>query len=306
MLIRTTYSKTNNVVKATVTSEPNSLDSDYMKAYGEPIVVSGGALGYEDATRKNPSVTTSDALTGVEADVPNTRTVFHLRHNALNLTKVIPGDELVITGTTFDEAYTVLAVDEIHDEVAVDATGISTVNPFTLPVNVGTLVIGAYVEGQALAGVVDGGVNAVLYLKSATEVDFDAITVGVDSVILSGVTLATQLNGTHLITAKNAGAKTLTIASVGATTQNPFVVSVTKGNIVHNPAPTPFTLPAANVYIRSSSPFETSLSSAIDTNAEAKVVAWAHDLVTKISTATTTLRANPNPNAGRGDEVTEL
>jgi len=58
MLLRTTYSTTNNVVKATVVSEPNSVDSDYMKVYGEPIVVSGGALGFEDSSRKNPSITT--------------------------------------------------------------------------------------------------------------------------------------------------------------------------------------------------------------------------------------------------------
>jgi hypothetical protein len=277
-----------------------------MKVYGEPIVVSGGALGFEDSSRKNPSITTNDAFTGVEEDIPNTRTILHMRAGAMDLTNVIPGDELVITGTSFNDAYPVLAVDEIHEEIAIDATGISTTNPFTLPVNIGTLVIGAYVEGQALAGVVDGGVNAVLYLKSATELDFDNITVGVDSVTLSGVTLATQLNGTHLITGKNAGAKTLTIASVGATTQNPFAVPVTKGNVVHNPALTPFAVPAANVYIRSSSPFEFSLSSALDANAEAKVVAWAHDLVSKITTATNTLRANPNPNAGRSEEVTEI
>lgn len=304
MLLRTTYSKSNNVVKATVVSEPNSLDSDYMKAYGEPIVVSGGALGYEDSSRKNP--TAVDALTGVEEDIPNTRTILHLREDAMDLAKVVPGDELVITGTSFNDTYTVLAVDEIHSEVAVDATGINTENPFTLPVNIGTLVIGAYVEGQALVGVVDNDTIAVLYLKSTTELDFNAITVDVDSVTLSGVTLATQLNGTHLIKGKNAGAKTLTIESVNATSQNPFVVPVNKGTVVHNPALTPFAIPASNVYIRSSSPFEFSLSSALDINAEAKVVAWAHDLVSKITTATNTLRANPNPNAGRGEEVTEL
>jgi hypothetical protein len=224
----------------------------------------------------------------------------------MDLTNIVPGDELVITETTFNDTYTVEAVDEIHEEIAIDTTGISTANPFTLPVNIGTLVIGAYVEGQALAGVVDGGVNAVLYLKSTTELDFNAVTVDVDSVTLSGVTLATELNGTHLIKGKNAGAKTLTIASVGATTQNPFVVPVTKGNVVHNPAPTPFAVPASNVYIRSSSPFEFSLSSSLDANAESKVVAWAHDLVSKITAATNTLRSYPNPNAGRGEEITEI
>jgi hypothetical protein len=299
MLITTTRTLENNVHKAVVESEPNTLDRSYMKAYGEPKVSSGGVLAYPDSTRTPQSVTTGDAVYGTVADIPGSRTIVTFRAGAINLAQVRVGDQLtfsdVLLEPTLNGTFPVVAVDEIHNAVAIAATGIPTNSPFSVDVNEGLVAVGAQIEGQALSGFTDSGVELVLQFKASTGFDFSLITPVTDSITISGVTLEPGLNGTFPITAVSIANKTVSIDTQGLVSQPQFEVPTPSGDMAHILSPVQFTAPAQEVYICSSSPFEFKLSQTTDPAAGAKVKAWADDLKNKISAATLSLKALPNP-----------
>lgn len=298
MLITITRTLENNVHKAVVETEANALDQAYMKAYGEPKVAMGGTLSYPDPSRVPQSVTTDDAVAGVTSI--NGSVIVSFRVGAVDLTQFKVGDTATFSDVNLfpaiNGAHVVTAVDEIHSAIAY-AGSVGTTNPLTTPVTIGTVTIGAQIEGQSLAGFVDNGSTLVLQLRSDTVLNLALVTPNVDSIVMSGVTLETGLNGTFLITAVSVGSKTITIASEALVSQPIFAVPTPNGNLAHTLGDVSFIVPVSDVYIRSSSPFAMSLSANTDSAAGAKVLAWAEDLRDKIVVAVQTLKAQPNPNA---------
>lgn len=302
MLITITRTLEANVHKAVVETEANALDQAYMKAYGEPKVSQGGSLTYPDATRTAQNVDTGDAIAGVTADVPNSRTIVRFRAGAVDFSQIKVGDSLTFSDVDHEPllngTHLVMAVDGIHNSVAINTSGITTQDPFEMPVTIGTVVIGAQVEGQSLAGFTDDGLaDLVLQLRDDTIIDLSIVTPGVDSITMTGVSLETGLNGTFPITAVSDLDHTITIATQGLDSQPVFQVPVNEGDVLHTLSPVAFTVPSSEVFIRSSSPFELKISANTDAAAGSKVKSWSEDLRNKISAATLTLKAKPNPNS---------
>lgn len=300
MLITITRTLDANVHKVVVETEANALDQAYMKAYGEPRVSMGGVLSYPDASRTAQVVSTGDAFVGVEEDAPNARTILKFRTGAVDLDQFETGDKVTLSGMpnpALNGEFDVVAIDEIHNAIAIDLTGVPTADPYTTAVAIGTVTIGAQIEGQAISGFTDDTTDLVIQLKTGTAIDLSSVTPSVDSIVIAGVTLEPGLNGSHLITAVDNTAKTVTIASLSLTSQAAFAVDTPKGDLVdHELSAVQFIAPASEVYIRSSSPFTFQLHQSTDSAAAAKTKAWAEDLRDKIAAATLTLKGNPDPN----------
>jgi len=303
MLITSTRTLEQNVSKSVVETEANALDQTYMKAYGEPKVITGGVLTYPDATRTAQVVTTLDAFAGTEEDIPNDRTILYFRTGAVDIDQIKAGDTITITGVTsspeLNNTFDVVAVDAIHNSIAIDGTGIAMDLTFNTAVNIGTATIGVQIQGNVVSGyVVTSEPLTVVHLRTDTTINLSGVTVDVDTILLSGITLAPELNGEFTILAFDNGAKTVTISVMGLTvpvTVN-FAVDTPEGNLVHHLSAVSFTAPSSEVYVRSGSPFEYKLSQSSDIAASAKVKAWADDLRVKITAAMSILKDKDDPN----------
>jgi len=304
MLITITRTVQNQVFKATVATEANSLELDFMRAYGEPRVDSGGTLTFDTDRAEQSALNT--AILGVTQDL---RTNIYYDPDLLDETQIHPGDTITITGVVNEPAlngtFTIAAVDQIHHAFAVESLGLVDMNPFMRDVSIGTATIGAEpIQYEAFDGFADDGTDLVLQLRPDHTLDL-ATVVGL-SMTVTGMSLEPGLNGTFLITDADPVANTLTIASLGLSSVAQFQVEYPQGNLLVRPAPESFAAPVTNLYIRSGSPFVFSVDGRVDASAESKTISWARDLRDKIVSATLSLKQNPNPRQYPILETTEI
>lgn len=315
MILTKTINALAGVYTASVSVTVDPLETDYFSTYGEPRVDLAGTFTYIPEV---PQVSLAIALT--PGDIGTVTVPGTVSYNA-----GLAGYELTASGQftsgvannpglfyrndqVIGDWQFVMRIDHVQDVVAPNASNgmLIGIGCFTGAGDQAPGFIfgwGGSQEAPAIevrqrttqggnltkvAGIARASSHGIL-LKAVRTSDNVALSYSLDN----GVTYTTLTT----VTIALAGVVTGLFFNSGLTTAGYAIVTQLSFQTLPASAPNSFVITGSPqlAYLRSNSPHEFSLNSALDADAKAKVIGWADGIVSRITAAKTQLMARPSP-----------